>query len=100
MTVPPTKEIVEELEAGGKGLVQFGLRVLGILDKLETHAKLIKAQAAQIEALRDAVHALQSREEVLLAKAEAAATLAASTAVADLARRIGHLEAELERRRT
>lgn len=100
MTLPATKEIAVELETGSKGLFQLFLRIAGILDKLEGQGKLIKAQAEQIQALRDAVHTAQSREDVLLAKAEAAATVAAASAVTDLARRIGHLEAEITRLRS
>jgi hypothetical protein len=54
---------------------------------------MIEAQAAQIEALRDAVRILQAREEMLLAKLEAEAARATS----DLASRIGFLEGRASR---
>ena len=53
----------------------------------------IKSQAAEIAALRDEVHTLKAREELVILQAEAAATRAAMHSIADLARRIGHLEA-------
>ncbi len=69
-----------------------------ILDVQDKHAKLIENQAAQIVALRDAVNTLQAREDVLLARAELAATQAASASVTDLARRLGHVEERSGRR--
>jgi hypothetical protein len=100
VTLPPAKEVAVEIETGGRGFIQLFLRIAGILDKLDAQSKLIRAQAAQIEALRDAVHALQGRDEVLLAKGETAATLAAGRAVSDLALRVGRIEAEIGRLKT
>jgi hypothetical protein len=97
VTPPPAKEVAAGIETGGIGLFPLFLRIAGVLDKLDGQSKLIKAQAAQIEALRDAVHALQGRDEVILAKGETAATLAAGRAVSDLALRVGRIEAEIER---
>ena len=91
------KEIAAEIEIGGKGIVQLLLRIAGILDKLDSHTKLIKAQAAKIDALSATVARLEAREEVLLAKGETAAMLAAGKAVNDMAMRIGRIEAEIER---
>jgi hypothetical protein len=54
---------------------------------------MIEAQAAQIEALRDAVRILQAREEMLLAKLQAEA----ARATGDLASRIGFLEGRASR---
>jgi hypothetical protein len=46
------------------------------------------------------LHTRQSRDDVLLAKAGAAATVAAAASMADLARRIGYLGAEGARLRS
>ncbi len=61
MTLPPTKELITEAEAGAKGIFGLWLRVMKILDIQAKHTKLIETQAAEIEALRDAVHMLQAR---------------------------------------
>ncbi len=104
MTLRPASETAPEItasdiEEGGKGLVTLFLRIAGVLDTLKTHNRTIKAQAAKIDALGIAVAALQAREDVLLAKGETAATLAAGRAVNDMALRIGRIEAEIERLR-
>jgi hypothetical protein len=65
---------------------------LGRLNSLFTAEKritaILEAQAKEIHGLKDRVTKLEAREEILIARAQAAAT--ASTA--DLARRIGALE--------
>jgi hypothetical protein len=94
VTLPPTKERITEAEAGAKGIFGLWLRVMKILDTPAKHTKLIEMQAAQIEALRDAVHMMQAREETLLAKIEAAAL----NATAGLSRRLGRVEGHLEAR--
>ncbi len=85
MPLPPAKEVLTEAEAGASGIFRLWLRVMKVLETQDKHARLIEAQAAQIEALRDAVHLLQAREELLLAKMQAEAARATS----DLASRIG-----------
>ena len=92
MPLPPAKEVVADIEVGASGLFKLWLRITRIVDVQDKHAKLIENHATQIAALRDAVHSLQAREDVLLARAETAAVQAASTVVTDLARRIGHIE--------
>ncbi len=93
MPLPPGRELVTDAEAGAKGLFSLWLRVTRVLETQDKHAKMIEAQAAQIEALRDAVRILQAREEMLLAKLEAEAARATS----DLASRIGFLEGRASR---
>ncbi len=93
MVLPPTKELLSEAEAGAKGLFGLWLRVMKILETQDKHTKLIQTQAAQIESLRDAVHVLQAREDMLLAKVEAAA----SQATGELSRRLGYLEGRASR---
>ncbi len=82
-----------DAEAGAKGLFSLWLRVTRVLETQDKHAKMIEAQAAQIEALRDAVRILQAREEMLLAKLQAEA----ARATGDLASRIGFLEGRASR---
>jgi hypothetical protein len=96
----PGKELTAELEKGAKSLFAQLQRLLRLSAEQQKQATLIekqtaeiKAQAEEIAALRDELHVLRAREELVLVRAEAAATLAASHSVADLARRIGHLEA-------
>jgi hypothetical protein len=84
---------VTDAEAGAKGLFSLWLRVTRVLETQDKHAKMIEAQAAQIEALRDAVRILQAREEMLLAKLQAEA----ARATGDLASRIGFLEGRASR---
>jgi hypothetical protein len=91
--LPPAKEVLTEAEAGASGIFRLWLRVMKVLETQDKHARLIEAQAAQIEALRDAVHLLQAREELLLAKMQAEAARATS----DLASRIGFLEGRASR---
>ncbi len=105
MTLPPTKEIVREVEAGTSGLFKLWLRVMRILEVQDKHARLIEKQAetidrqaAQIAALHDAVRTLGGREEVLLARAGEAASQAAAATVTDLARRLGHVWANIGRK--
>jgi hypothetical protein len=64
-----------------------------ILDTQAKHTKLIEMQAAQIEALGDAVHMLQAREETPLAKIEPAALKATADLSGRPGRVAGHLEA-------
>ena len=92
MPLPPVKEAVADIEVGASGLFKLWLRITRILDVQDKHAKLIENQAAQIAALRDAVHTVQAREDVLLARAEVAAVQAAHASTTDLARRLGHIE--------
>lgn len=60
------------------------------------HVALIDAQAKEIQALKDRVTKLESREEILIAEAKGAASSAASAAVTQnltrLALRLGALE--------
>ena len=100
MTLPPTKEIVKEVEVGTSGLFKLWLRVMRILEVQDKHAKLIERQtetidrqATEIASLRDAVRTLTGREDVLLARAGEIAAQASAATVTDLARRLGHLEA-------
>lgn len=90
--LPPAKEVLVDVEVGASGLLKFWLRITRILEVQDKHAKLIETQAEQIACLRDAVHILQAREELVLARAETAAIKAAGASQNDLARRIGHLE--------
>jgi hypothetical protein len=97
MPLPPAKEVIADIEIGAGGLFKLWLRITRILDVQDKHARLIEAQADQITALRDAVHTLQAREDVLLARAELAAAQAAGASVIDLARRLGQLEERIGR---
>jgi Tfp pilus assembly protein PilN len=96
----PSKEAAKEIEEGAKSIFGIVQRVLRVTSEQQKQAALlkklveeVKAQAAEIAVLRDELHGLKAREEVVLVRAESAATLAASSSMADLARRIGHLEA-------
>jgi Tfp pilus assembly protein PilN len=96
----PSKDVAKEIEAGAKSFFGLVQRLLRLSEEQRKHAALIekqaaeiKAQNAEIAALRDAIHALQTREDVILARAETVAIRSASAGIADLARRIGHLEA-------
>ena len=100
MTLHPTKEIAREVEAGTSGLFKLWLRVMRILEVQDKHAKLIEKQAEMIDhqateiaSLRDAMRHLSGREDVLLARAGEIAAQASAATVTDLARRLGHLEA-------
>jgi hypothetical protein len=53
---------------------------------------IIEAQAKEIEALKDRVTKLEAREEILIARTQAASAAAATASTNDLARRIGALE--------
>jgi Tfp pilus assembly protein PilN len=96
----PSKEVAKEIEDGAKSFFGIVQRVLRVTSEQQKQAALItklvadlKAQAGEIAGLRDELHTLKAREEVVIVRAESAATRAASTTMADLARRIGHLEA-------
>jgi transcription elongation GreA/GreB family factor len=83
------------------------LTVLRKIDSLvqldEKHGEAIRRLTEEIALLKDRVTSLETRDEVLIARAEGAAStaaaLAASTAISDLARRIGAME-ERDRNRT
>ncbi len=92
MSLPPTKALVAEAEAGAGGLFKLWIRVMRILETQDKHAKLIEAQTKEIATLRDPVLTLQAREDGLIARAELAAQKVAGQAMADMARRVGHLE--------
>ena len=81
-----------DIEIGASGPFKLWLRITRILDVQDKPAKLIVNQAAQIAALRDAVHPLQAREGMSLARAELAAVQAAHASTTDLAGRLGHGE--------
>jgi hypothetical protein len=96
----PGKEALREAEKGAMSFLGLVQRLLRLAQEQQKHAGLIETQAAEIKAqgaeialLREAVSALRAREEIVMLKAEAAATRSASGSMADLARRIGHLEA-------
>jgi len=93
VALPPGKALVTEVEAGARGLFSLWVRVMKILETQDKHTRLIEAQAAQIETLRDAVQMLQAREELLLAKMQ----VEAARATGDLASRIGFLEGRASR---
>ncbi len=93
MSLPPAKELLGEAEAAGGGLVKLGLRPTRILETLDKHTKQLEAQAAEIASIRETILTLQAREDVLLARSEATASVAAAHGLADLARRVGYLEA-------
>jgi predicted nucleic acid-binding Zn-ribbon protein len=94
MSLPPSKEIAQELAEGGKGVLRFIPRVMTIMDTLERLTKAIDKQAGQIEALRERLDRLEAREEILLAKIDAAA----ARATADMAGRLGRVEGILQER--
>ncbi|TCZ56314.1 hypothetical protein [Roseicella aquatilis] len=78
------------------------LRKIDSLGQLEEkHGEAIRRLSAELEGLKDRVARLELRDEVLIARAEGAAStatvMAASSSLSDLARRIGTLE---ERSRT
>ncbi len=96
----PNKEISAEIEKGARSLFGYVRRLLRLSAEQQKHATLIekqtaeiKAQGEEIAALRNELQILKLREELVLVRAESAATLAANQSLADLARRIGHLEA-------
>jgi len=81
----------------GVGQLLTALRSLDRLLTLETkHGAAIERLAGEIDKLKDRVTRLETREEVVITEAKAAAGVAASGvamhSVADLARRIGTLE--------
>lgn len=72
-------------------------KVHGLLEAQEKSSKAIAALHEDVQALKLEIERLKVREEVVIARAEAAASAAAGSvamhSTADLARRIGHLEA-------
>lgn len=71
-------------------------KVHGLLEAQEKAAKTLAAMDDDIQAMKLEIARLQAREEVLIARAEAAASGAATVMVAnvmtDTARRVGALE--------
>jgi hypothetical protein len=67
-----------------------------LLDLEDKHGRAIAGLQDQIDTLADRVTRLETRDEVLIAKAEAAAGMtamgAATAAMSDLSRRVGGLE--------
>jgi regulator of replication initiation timing len=76
-------------------------KVQGLLEAQEKAAKAIAALDEDNQALRLELERLKGREELLIARAEAAAsgaaTIVVSNTVADAARRIGALEERARR---
>lgn len=76
-------------------------KVHGLLEAQEKTARATAALDEDIQALKIGVERLKGREEVLIARAEAAAsgaaTVVASNTAADTARRIGALEERARR---
>ena len=76
-------------------------KVRALLESQEKAAKAISKLHDDIQALRLEVERLKAREEILIARAEAAAQTAASAVAvhntADLARRLGGLEMQVNR---
>ncbi len=98
----PSKDVVREIESGGKWAFGFLQRLLRLSETQAKHTGLIDKQAADIKALtsdvvelRRTIERLQDREDLILARAEAASTRAAAQMMADLARRIGSIEATI-----
>lgn len=81
---------------GGLGLVA---RVQALLDSHEKMSRAVAALQDQVQAQRLEIERLKAREEVLIARAEAAAAVAAGTvamqATSDIARRLGGVETQL-----
>jgi hypothetical protein len=88
LPLPPTQEIAHELAETGKGVLRLVPRVLSIMDTLQRLTRTVEKQAAQLDALRERCERLEAREEMLLAKIEAAALRATS----DLSGRLGRIE--------
>ncbi len=63
-----------------------------LLELEEKHGKAIVGLQDQIDALSIRVVKLETREEVLMERAKAAAGMGAMAAMADVARRVGALE--------
>ena len=72
-------------------------KVHGLLEAQEKASKAIAGLHDDIQALKVEIERLKAREEVLIARAEAAASVAASgvamQSMAEVARRVGGLEA-------
>jgi hypothetical protein len=92
MSLVPSKALAKEIAAEGGRFLGLVQRVIRMSETQTKHAALIEKQAAEIDTLRDTVRALQAREAVIIARAEAAAARAAAATVSDLARRIGYIE--------
>jgi hypothetical protein len=98
MSLIPSKEAGKEIFAEGTRFVRLVQKVFRITETQARQTMLIDKQTLEIEALRHAVQTLQVREDVLLARAEAAASKAAASIVADLAHRIGVIEGRADKR--
>jgi hypothetical protein len=98
MSLVPSKEARKEIRAEGTRFVRLVQGVFRITETQTRQTALIDKQVLEIEALRHAVQTLQAREDVLLARAEAAAAKAAASIVTDLARRIGYIEGQADKR--
>ena len=79
-------------------------KVHGLLEAQEKSSKAIAALHDDIQALKLEIERLKVREEIVFVRAEAAASTAATSVVlhsmADLARRIGHLEVQMLSKQT
>ena len=92
MALPPVAASLKWLGT----LWDLARKVHGLLEAQEKASKATAAIDEEIQALRLEIERLKVREEVLIARAEAAASVAASgvavQSMADLARRVGGLE--------
>lgn len=84
-----------------KTLYDLAQKVQALFDRQEAASKALVKLEDKVRVLQLEVKRLKAREEVLVAKAEAAASAAASAvamqSTADLARRLGGIEARVGR---
>jgi archaellum component FlaC len=92
--LPPSPDIAHELAESGKGVLRLIPRIITIMDTMQRLTKAVEKQAGQTDAIRERLDRLEAREEMLLAKIEAAA----SRATADMAGRLGRIEGLIEAR--
>jgi len=94
VTLPPSTEVVRTLEDGAKGFFRFLPRLITIMESLQLLSKTVEKQDEEIQALRQRLDRLEAREDLYLAKIEAAA----AKATADMAGRLGRIEGMVEAR--
>jgi hypothetical protein len=77
-------------------LISVWRKIDSLVQLEERHGVAIRRLTDDLNALKDRVTRLESRDEVLIARAEGAASTAAAvattTSIADLARRVGAIE--------
>lgn len=92
MALVPDKAIRREIIADGTRAIGFAQRLWRLIQNERENAETIKNLKAEVATLKLNIRDLQAREEVLLEKAELAATRAAMQIVTNLALRLGRIE--------